>query len=116
MTQLHSAGASLVLGAVVLVGIAAILIAMRGGSSWTNRLRVGLTVLIGLQVVAGLASLASGNRPNESLHLLYGLAALAILPLAGTFASEAPPPARAWVLAAACLVLLVIAWRLASTG
>jgi nitrate reductase gamma subunit len=116
MAQLHSIGASIVLGAVVVTGLAAILIAMRGGSPWTNRLRIVLTVVISLQVLAGLVLLATAVRPRESLHLLYGLAALAILPLAGTFASEAPPRPRAWVLAVACLILLVVAWRLASTG
>jgi peptidoglycan/LPS O-acetylase OafA/YrhL len=116
MAQLHSVGASVVLGAVVVTALAAILIAMRGGSPWTDRLRIGLTIVIGLQILAGLALFATAARPREPLHLLYGLAALAVLPLAGTFASEAPPRPRAWVLAAACLLLLVIAWRLASTG
>ena len=116
MAELHSFGASVVLGAVVVTGLAAILIAIRGGSPWTNRLRIGLIAVIGLQVVVGLALFATGVRPREPLHLLYGLAALAILPLAGTFASEAPPRPRAWVLAVACLILLVVAWRLASTG
>ena len=116
MAQLHSSGAALVLGAVVLTGLAASIMAMRGGSPWADRLRIGLTLVIGLQVLVGLALFATGARPSESLHLLYGLAALAILPLAGTFGSEAPPRPRAWILAAACLILLAIAWRLASTG
>jgi len=116
MRELHSLGASVVLGALVVTGLAAILIAMRGGSPWTDRLRIGLTVVIGLQVVSGVVLFAAGARPRESLHLLYGLAALAIVPLAATFASEAPPRPRAWVLASACLILLVVAWRLASTG
>jgi 4-amino-4-deoxy-L-arabinose transferase-like glycosyltransferase len=116
MAQLHSVGASVVLGAVVVSGLIAILIAIRGGSPWTDRLRIGLMVVIGLQVLAGLVLFATAARPRESLHLLYGLAALGILPLAASFASEAPPRPRAWVLAAACLILLVVAWRLASTG
>jgi heme A synthase len=116
MAQLHSFGASMVLGALVVIGLGATLIATRGGSPWTNRLRIGLTVLIGLQVVGGAVLFAAGARPRESLHLLYGLAAVAILPLAATFASEAPPRSRAWVLASACLILVVVAWRLASTG
>jgi len=116
MAQLHSIGASVVLGGLVVTGLAATLIAIRGGSSWTDRLRIGLTVLIGLQVVSGVVLFTAGARPRESLHLLYGLAALAILPLAATFASEAPSRPRAWVLASACLILVVVAWRLASTG
>jgi heme A synthase len=116
MAQLHGVGASVVLGAVVVTGLAATLIAIRGGSPWTDRLRIGLTVVIGLQVLAGLAMFATALRPRESLHLLYGVVALAILPIAGSFASEAPPRPRAWVLAGACLILLVVLWRLASTG
>ena len=38
------------------------------------------------------------------------------LPLPAAFAQEAPPPDRAWVVVAACAVLLLLAWRLASTG
>jgi 4-amino-4-deoxy-L-arabinose transferase-like glycosyltransferase len=116
MAQLHSIGASIVLGALAVTGLGATLIATRGGSRWTDRLRIGLTVVIGLQVVSGVVLFAAGARPRESLHLLYGLAALAMLPLAATFASEAPPRPRAWVLAGACLILVVVGWRLASTG
>jgi len=116
MAQLHSFGASVVLGALAVTGLASALFAIRGGSRWTDRLRIGLTVVIGLQVLGGAVLFASGARPRESLHLLYGLAALAILPLAATFASEAPPRPRAWVLASACLILVALAWRLASTG
>lgn len=116
MAQLHSIGATVVLAAVVLTALAATLIATRGGSRWTDRLRMGLALVIGLQVLVGVALFATGARPRESLHLLYGLAMLAVLPLAGSFASEAPPRPRAWVLVAACLILLVLAWRLASTG
>jgi hypothetical protein len=116
MAQLHSFGASVVLGALVVTGLGATFIAARGGSPWTDRLRIGLMVVIGLQVAGGVVLFAAGARPSESLHLLYGLVALAILPLAATFASEAPPRPRAWVLASACLILVVVAWRLASTG
>jgi hypothetical protein len=116
MAQLHGVGASVVLGVLLVVGTLAALSALRGGSRWVDQLRRVATVVIGLQVVTGAAVYASGGRPHESLHLLYGLAALAILPLAGSFGAEAPPRPRAWVLAVACLILVVIAWRLASTG
>jgi hypothetical protein len=116
MAQLHAVGASIVLGAVLVTGLIATFAALRGGSPWTDRLRPGLTVVIGLQVAGGVALYVSGARPNESLHLLYGLATLAILPLASTFAAQAPPRARGWVLVASCAILLAVAWRLASTG
>ena len=116
MGQPHSLGASIVLGAVLVTGVVATLAALRGGSTWIDRLRRALTVVIGLQVATGVVLFVSGARPHESLHLLYGLVAIAILPLAGAFASEAPPRPRAWVLVGACLLLLIVAWRLASTG
>ena len=116
MGQPHSLGASTVLGAVLVSGVVGTVAALRGGSTWIDQLRRGLTVFIGLQVATGVALFVSGARPHESLHLLYGLVAIAILPLAGSFASEAPPRPRAWVLAGACMLLLIVAWRLASTG
>jgi hypothetical protein len=116
MAQLHAVGASIVLGAVLVTGLLAIFAALQGGSPWTDRLHGGLTVVIGLQVAGGVTLYVSGARPNESLHLLYGLAVMAILPLASTFAAEGPPRPRAWLLVASCAILLALAWRLASTG
>jgi hypothetical protein len=116
MAQLHNLGASIVFGALVVTGVVATLIAFRGGSPWIDQLRRVLTVFIGLQVASGVVLFVSSARPHESLHVLYGLVAIAILPLAGSFASEAPPRPRALVLAGSCAVLLLIAWRLASTG
>jgi hypothetical protein len=116
LAQLHTIGASAVLIAVVGTSAAAAVIALRGGSRWTDRLRIGLTLVIGLQVAIGAIAFLSGSRPAEWLHLLYGVAAVAALPLAGSFAAEAPPPDRAWVLVGACGLLLLLAWRLASTG
>jgi hypothetical protein len=116
LAGLHHVGATGVLVAVVATGLASVALALRGGSPWTERLRIGLTAIIGLQVVAGALDLATGARPAEGLHLLYGIAALAALPIAGTFAADAPPTARAWVLASTCGLLLLLAWRLASTG
>ena len=116
MTQLHSLGTSIVLGAVLATAGLATLAALRAGSPWVERLRLGLSLIIGLQALTGVLLLLAGVRPRETLHLLYGAAALAILPLAGTLASEAPPRPRAWALVGACLLMLVVVWRLASTG
>jgi hypothetical protein len=116
MGQLHAIGASAVVGAIILTGLAATIFALRGGSPWVDRLRLALTGLIGLQVLVGAFVLIGGGRPAESLHLLYGAVGLIVLPAVGSFATEAPPPDRAWVLVAACGILLLLAWRLASTG
>jgi hypothetical protein len=67
---------------------------------------------------AGLGAVlfATGSRPDELLHLLYGIALIAILPLAMTFAEEAPPGARAGVVAGAAVIGLILTWRLFVTG
>jgi peptidoglycan/LPS O-acetylase OafA/YrhL len=116
MVQLHALGATIVLCAIVITAAAAAVLALRGGSRWTDPIRYVLTAVIGLQLAMGGLLYLAGGRPREELHLLYGLAALALLPVAGSFASQAPPRPRAWVLAATCVVLLLVAWRLASTG
>jgi hypothetical protein len=116
LADLHHVGATAVLVAIIATGLASVALALRGGSLWTDRLRIGLTAVIGLQVMAGALDLASGARPAEGLHMLYGIAALATLPIAGTFAADAPLTPRAWVLAGTCALLLLLAWRLASTG
>lgn len=104
------------MAAVVVAGLAALVFALRGGSHWVDRLRLGLTAIIGLQVVLGAITLIGGAQPAEPLHLLYGAVAILVLPAASSFAAEAPPADRAWVVVAACGVLLLLAWRLASTG
>jgi hypothetical protein len=58
----------------------------------------------------------SGHRPQESLHLLYGLAGLVALPFGSYFAAEAPPRPRAVVLAAAGVLTLGIFFRSFATG
>jgi hypothetical protein len=116
MGQLHALGANAVIVAILFTGLAAAVIALRGGSPWTDRLRLGLTGLIGLQVLGGALVLLGGGQPGETLHLLYGAVGLVVLPAAGSFAESAPPPDRAWVLLVACGLLLLLAWRLASTG
>ena len=116
MGSLHAAGGTVVAVVSAGIGLIAAIAALRGGSGWIDRLRVGLLGLIGLQILAGLIVLAMGSRPAEGLHFLYALAAFAILPLAGTFGAEAPARPRAWILVAACALLTLLAWRLASTG
>ncbi|HVL64862.1 MAG TPA: hypothetical protein VM573_06795, partial [Actinomycetota bacterium] len=67
--------------------------------------------------VATLGVVAFGERPPEDrLHLLYGGMALAVLPFASFFSSEAPPPTRARVFIVAGVVLSGFAWRAAATG
>ncbi len=116
MAALHAIGALVVFVTIVVAAVAGAGAALRGGASWLDRLRTVVLAVVGVQAAIGAVTYLGGARPAEPLHLVYGLAALAVLPLAGTFAAEAPPRPRAWVLVVALGVLLVLAWRLASTG
>jgi heme A synthase len=116
MATLHAIGALAVFVTIVLAILAAAGAALRGGAGWVDRLRTGVLAVVALQAAIGAVTYLGGSRPAEPLHLVYGLAAIAVLPLAGTFAAEAPPRPRAWVLVVALATLLLLTWRLASTG
>jgi heme A synthase len=87
-----------------------------GSTTWLEWARNGLLTLIAIQILIGAIVYLDGWRPQEPLHFLYGAILLGILPLASTFASEAPPKPRSAVLAIAGLVMLVLLWRLLETG
>jgi heme A synthase len=89
----------------------------RGGSRpWLEWARKTVVALIGLEAVAGVVLYAAGHRPEESLHLLYAVAALVALPFGSLFASEAPPRPRAAVLGFAGILTLGIVFRSFATG
>lgn len=116
MSAVHAIGALIVL--VVLAGATLLTVgaALRGGAAWVERIRVAVLVAVGAEAAIGAVTYLTGARPNEPLHVVYGLVVLGVLPLANSFASEAPPRPRAWVIAAALGVMLILFWRLASTG
>jgi hypothetical protein len=86
--------------------------------------RLVLAVLLGLaaNVAVGLALVGEGRRPADALHLLYGAASLATLPLGWLLGSR---PSRdgvrsrarrdAWLLLTS-VILLGIELRLVMTG
>ena len=117
MAQLHSTLGEILLAVVGLFTVGAAVVAKAGrGYRLLDRARLFLTLALGTQVVVGAAVFASGARPAETLHILYGGFGVATLPAAATFAQEAPPRARAWVLSLGGLITLALTWRLASTG
>lgn len=118
MSQLHGTLGMLALVAALLFALAAALVAWldRGGDAWIARLRLALEAILVVQVLIGLVLFLAGARPSEWLHFVYGLGILAAIPLATSFASDAPPRARSGVLAVAGVVVLLLAWRLLSTG
>ncbi len=117
MSQLHSAMALPVVVVALAFTLGAVLV------TWLDRghaalLRARWVLGAGLiaQVVLGAIVYRGGARPTEMLHLLYGLAVLGVLPLASSFAAEAPPRARSGVMLVAGLVVMLLVWRLLSTG
>lgn len=117
MSELHAIGAI-----VVLVAVAALAVGS-GVSAWLDRwprpaeaLRRVVLALIAAQVALGAASWLSGDRPREPLHLLYGIGLLAVVPLAQSFAEDAPPSLQRGVVAVGAVVGLLLGWRLFVTG
>jgi hypothetical protein len=117
MTQLHawSALAAAVVFALLAIGAGAASLLGRGFVllGW---LRLATMAVALVAVAIGALLFATGARPDELLHILYGIALIAVLPLAMTFAEEAPVKARAGVVAGAALIGLILTWRLFVTG
>jgi hypothetical protein len=117
MNHIHAAAAVVVLATTAVFSITAVVVAwrfeVRPWLEWARRVVAGL---VAVQVVVGALTYGDGNRPKESLHLLYGVVALGVLPAADRFASDAPAKGRAWTFAVAGIFLLLILWRLYATG
>lgn len=89
---------------------------LRGAGAWLEWFRRSLMSVIALQTVVGVLLYGSGRRPFESLHLIYGAAALLAVPFGSYFAAEAPARPRAAVLAGAGLLTVGILFRAFVTG
>lgn len=117
MQQAHATGGVLLLGAIVLFLAVALVLTFTGGMRpWLETLRKVMTGLVAVQVGIGALLYAMGQRPAETLHLLYGAVALGVLPFASTFSSEAPPKARAGVISLGAVLTLGLLFRALSTG
>jgi hypothetical protein len=117
MVRLHDTLGSALLVASIAFTVCAGLLAFAGGP--VRALGPAWKVVVAgvaLQGLIGGALLVSDERPTEGLHLLYGVLALLVLPAAAAFSSEAPPRARAAVLAFAGLVTTGVLMRSLGTG
>lgn len=75
-----------------------------------------VVIALGMTAAGGLALLVRGERPVESLHLVYAALAFILVPLGDSLTAHAEPRRRAAArLLAAVLTLGVIA-RLLATG
>ena len=117
MNDLHGVAGMLTLaaagGLVLAAAIAAIL------DRWHEGVRLLAGVAVGafvLQVIIGLIVLVGGGSPGEGLHIVYAVGLVAVVPLALSFASDAPRRMRSAVLVVAGLVALLLAWGLLGSG
>ncbi len=117
MQAVHAAGGMLLLGVTAAFALAGLGLTLLGGTQpwleWARRILTGLLVI---QVFVGALLYATGDRPAEAIHMLYGVLVAGVLPLANVFSSEAPAKARSGVLAVAGVVTLGLLWRLVRTG
>jgi hypothetical protein len=117
MAAVHRSLAVVLLVAAGVFIVGAIVAALRHGSRpWLEWLRRTLTVLVVLETLAGIVVYGSGHRPDESLHLVYGLAAVVALPFGSYFAAEASSRPRAAVLGATGILTLGVFFRSFATG
>jgi hypothetical protein len=117
MADVHAAAGMLTLVATALFLLSAAIAAVL--DRWHEGARILAGVVLGAIVVQsgiGLVVMIGGDEPQEGLHLLYGVGLLAVIPLALTFASEAPRRSRSAVLAVAGMAAVLLAWRLLTTG
>jgi heme A synthase len=117
VTGLHVIGSVVSLVAAgMLVGGAGIAALFDRGHDAIRPLAVLVIGVFAVQSLLGVAVLVGGTQPSEILHLLYGIGLVAVVPLARTFAAEAPDRVRSGVLSVAGLVAIGLAWRLFATG
>lgn len=102
--------------AIVGVGWSSLLVFRRrvGGPGFEQFQAVVVTVVL-VEAASGLIQLSRG-RPNEGLHLLYGLVAVALIPLARSFFGREGGRVGPVVLVVAFMVLGAVIFRLFSTG
>lgn len=117
MSEVHAVAGEALLGVIVLFVLLSIGLALtRGASGWFEGARRLVVGAVAVQAGIGAVLYLLGDRPAETLHLLYGAVAVAALPLAASFASEAPPKARAGTLALAGVVTIGVVFRSIGTG
>jgi heme A synthase len=84
-----------------------------GGFRSTLVLTEALFIIQGL---VGVAMFASGRRPHDALHWLYGILLVIVLPIATTYTSGRDPRREALVYGLAGLFMVGLTIRALTTG
>ena len=100
------------------VGLWGLLTFARGGvleGAISGSLAIG-QVLVGAQGAAGLVLFIWGNRPQDSVHVLYGIAAFVTLPFIWTYVRERHQRQGLFFYSLAALFIFGLAIRGIATG
>jgi hypothetical protein len=85
------------------------------GGSLGGSFVIGQLLLI-VQAVFGLVLLIMGGQPLESLHYVYGIVCVLLLPFAYTFVRDRHPRPGLLLCSSAALFIGALAWRAIVTG
>lgn len=88
----------------------------RAGGPAFERFQAAVVSALVVGAASGLILLASGARPAEGLHLLYAFVAVALIPLARSFAGRPNGRGSVALPLAAFVVLGGLVYRLFTTG
>ncbi len=100
------------------VGLWGLFTFLRGGvleGSISGSLAIG-QFLIGAQGIAGLILFTRGNRPQDSVHVLYGIAAFVTLPFVWSYVRERHPRQGLLLYSLAALFIFGLSIRGITTG
>ena len=100
------------------IGLWGLLMFLKGGSlegSVRGSLVIG-QVLIGAQGAIGLVLFFGGDRPKETVHILYGVAAFVTMPFVWSYVRERHPRQGLFFYSLAALFIAGLAIRGMATG
>jgi len=88
----------------------------RSPQPWLDRIILADLAVGALAALTGLALVLTGDRPRDTLHLIYGVIVLAVVPSTRYMARAGRWRRRAGWISVGALVGLVLVSRLAMTG
>ncbi|MGH2560640.1 MAG: hypothetical protein ACRDJH_16370 [Thermomicrobiales bacterium] len=114
----HDRLATSVLLFMLAVGIWGIVSFARGGvltGSVSGALVIGQALVVA-QVVAGVALYLNGSRPESSVHILYGVTAIIVLPFVWTYVKDRHPRQGLLIYSLVALFIAGLSIRGMATG